>query len=431
MKKTLRKYWRNEFIQGGFIFTLSSFIASVINYLFNLLAARGLGPSGFGEITALFSYMAIFSVPTTVMTLVVIQKVGSKGKNSERFALSLEDWFFRLVKRWWFLLIPLFSTAFFIPRITNLSPLSGYVFVPLLLLTFLGAFYGAIFQGLKFFYWFAIISNVAVLLKLLGSVFVILGVDGLGTIMTFLILSGVIGLLAYRVIMKKYIVVRRISRVKTIQKRLTDALFNKQVIITFLSIFALTSLNNIDIIFVKKFFSPTNTGIYSSWSLFAKIIFYLVGPAVTVSYIFFSHKKNEGSSKRVLYISIGTLVFIGLCSFISYRYFPSFLIRFLFGDRFLSVAPYLAQASIFGTLYTMIAFLNNYFLAKESIFSLLLPVAIPIYTVLLFLMPRTLSSVIALNIYFSLFLTSLYLIASSWKFLYNRLRWKRSSLNTS
>src|SRR3990167_3186841 len=99
MKKTLSKYWKNEFVQGGFVFTVFSFISSFLNYLFNFFAARALGPAGFGEITALFSYITIFSVPTIVMTLVVIQKVGSKGHESERFALSLQTWFFALVTR--------------------------------------------------------------------------------------------------------------------------------------------------------------------------------------------------------------------------------------------------------------------------------------------------------------------------------------------
>ena len=76
MMKLLKKLWANEFFQGGFFLTSSSFTINVLNYFFNLLAARTLGPSGFGEITAFFSYNNIFSVPILVVTLVLIQKIG-------------------------------------------------------------------------------------------------------------------------------------------------------------------------------------------------------------------------------------------------------------------------------------------------------------------------------------------------------------------
>ncbi|OGK18280.1 hypothetical protein A3G67_03225 [Candidatus Roizmanbacteria bacterium RIFCSPLOWO2_12_FULL_40_12] len=424
MKKTLSKYWKNEFVQGGFVFTVFSFISSFLNYLFNFFAARALGPAGFGEITALFSYITIFSVPTIVMTLVVIQKVGSKGHESERFALSLQTWFFALVKRWWFLIILSLILSPIIPRVTNLSPISSYTLIPLAILTFIGAFYGAIFQGLRLFLSFSLISITAIVLKLLGPIFVLVGVDGLLTMVVFLVISGVAGILLLHTFMKKY-VVSSISPKKTaIQKRLKDALFNKQVIVTFFSVLAITSFNNLDVIFVKKFFSAGSTGIYGSWSLMAKIITYVVGPAVTVSYIFFSGKRRHEGSEKVLLLSLGALFLVALGSFIAYKYFPTLLIQMFFGKRFLSVSPYLPQASIFGSLYSVITFINSYFLAKKSNFSLLLPLTIPIYATLLFLIPKEISSIMTLNIYFSLCVACLYLIAASSRFLYNMPQWK-------
>lgn len=431
MKKTLAKYWKNEYVQGGFIFSVFSFIASFLNYLFNFFAARALGPAGFGEITALFSYIAIFSVPTLVMTLVIIQKVSSKGHESERFALALQTWFFTIMKRWWPLVILSFLVIPLIPRVTNLSSASSYALVPIAILTFIGAFYGAIFQGLRLFLTFSLISMTSIVFKLLGPIFVIMGVDGLSTIMTFLIISGVSSVFLFYIFIKKYLAVPIGTKKNVIQKRLKDALLNKQVIITFLSVLAITSFNNIDVIFVKKFLSAGNAGIYGSWSLMTKIITYLVGPAVTVSYIFFSEKKQQESNEKVLFLSLGALLFVALCSFIAYKYFPTLLIQIFFGKKFLSVSSYLPQASVFGSLYSIITFINSYFLAKESNFSLLLPLSIPFYAAFLFLIPKTLSSIITLNIYFSLVVMAIYLIASTWGFLYNMLRWKQNNRTTT
>ena len=71
--KFIKRIWSNEFYQGGIIFTLASFVTSFMNYLFNVFAARGLGPSGYGEITTMFSYIAISSTPLAVLTTTIIQ----------------------------------------------------------------------------------------------------------------------------------------------------------------------------------------------------------------------------------------------------------------------------------------------------------------------------------------------------------------------
>lgn len=419
MKKALKKLWKNEFVRGGTIFTAASFLVSIINYLFNLLAARGLGPVGFSEITALSSYLSISGVPTLVITLIIVQKIGSKGELSKSFALSLQEWFSTTLTKWWFLAIPILSLSFFIPQITNLSPIVGYFLIPLMILSFVGAFYGAVFQGLKYFTWFSIISVSAILLKLLGPILLLLRIDGLMTIMMFLLASSLLGLFFSHIVIKKNVMVKKTHMIGKINKRFVDILFNKQVIITFLSILALTSFNNIDVVFVKKFFNSSDAGIYGAWSLFSKMIFYLIGPVIAVSFVFFSHKKKGRDHERVLFWSLIILSLIAILSFISYKYFSSLVIRIFFGSKFLRVAPHLAAASIFGSLYTTITFINNYFLAKKSLLSLTLMILIPVYFILLFSMPRTLNSIIALNIYFSFFVTVIYLIACSRWVFYN------------
>lgn len=418
MRKKIIELAGNEFVKGGVLFTVSSFIAGVLNYFFNLLAAHGLGPLGFGEITALFSYTIIFSVPMLVISLIIIEKLGSKEENAKNYAISLENWFLLKLKKWWFVIVLFTFLSPVVPRFTNLSQITGYFLIPLIILSFLNSYYLALLQGLKFFEWVSLLGIVSVLIKLAGSVFVVLGVDGISTIIFFLFVSSLCSLYFSHKKIKHSVDVLKIKP-QRINKRILDVTANKQIIITFFSILALSMFNNADIIFVKKFLSPIDAGIYSSWSLFAKIILYLVGPIIMISFIFFSSRKSEKAHEKVLIYSLILLFLVAITSFIFYKYFSFFLIRFFFGYKFDRVAPLLSKASIFGSLYTAIYFINNYFLAKKSRFSLILAVIIPIYLILLFIIPNTLNSIIYLNIYFSSFVTLVYLVAYGWRFFYN------------
>lgn len=418
MRRTIHKVWGNEFFKGGALITFASFVANILNYFFNVLAARALGPAGFGEISALFSYTAVFSIPMMVMSLVIINKIGARGNQAHSFALSLQEWFQHKLKKWSIVAIPAVLAIPFIPGFTNLTPISGYALIPYIVLNFLVAFYSSIMQGLQLFVWFSVITILTSTLKLSGALLVVAGVDGLTTVVVFLILSALLPNVAAYVILKKNSRHNKIILEK-IDKRLSHALFNRYVIITALSILAITLFNNIDVIFVKKFFTATSAGIYSSWSLFAKIILYFMGPLSLVSFIFFSDKNSEKNHERILNLTLVILLFVGIASFLFYRYLSLEIIRLLFGNKFDAVAPYMASASLFGTFYTTSSFVNNYFLAKKSNFSLMLFVLIPLYFILLFLIPRSLGSIISLNIYFSGAIMAVYLVAYGWVIFYN------------
>lgn len=418
MRNTINKVWKNDFFKGGALITISSFLANILNYFFSVLAAHALGPSGFGEISALFSYTAVFSIPMMVMSLIVINKIGSKGEGAKPFARALQEWFLFKLRKWWFLGVPAAIAVPLVPGLTNLAPASGYALLPFITLNFLLAFYTAVIQGLQFFFWASLIGVLASVLKLAGAVLVIGGIDGLTTVIVFLLLSSLIPLVASYAVAKQNTPHARMPSDK-INKRLAHAILNKYVIFTFLSILAVTLFNNADVIFVKKYFSAQEAGIYGSWSLFSKIILYLMGPLSLVSFIFFSDKNSEKSHERVLNLTLIILVFIGIVSYIFYRFLSVELIRVLFGSKFNAVAPYMAGASLFGTFYTTTSFINNYFLAKKSNFSLMLFGLIPVYFILLFIIPKTLGDIISLNIYFSGAIMSLYIIAYCHRIFYN------------
>ena len=399
MKNKLRKMIDNPFIQGGAILTIGNFFISFLNYIFNLFAGRLLGPQGYGEITALFSYTLIFSIPFSIFSNLIIQKIGSKENNQLLFVKMLHNWFFSKLKKWSFLIFFLILSAPFLPRLTNLSPFVSYSFIILIILYLFTVIYTSTLLALRFFLVFILISILGVLIKLSGILFVYFGIDGVNTIIFFTILSSLITFIIYYLFIRKEII-SKIEVSKKLEKRLFILLSEKYTLITIFSILGITLLNNIDIIFVKKFFSPLDAGLYSAWSLFAKIIFYIIGPIVSISYIFFtSTKKNN--QKNILFLTVSLIISISFFAFIFYSMFPEIIINIFFGKQFYLISKNLGLAAFFGMFYSLITLMNNYFLAKKNLTSLITIIIIPFYVISLFIFNQTIQNIMIVNIIYS------------------------------
>ena len=342
MASFLKKLWKNEYSQGGIYITIAFSIVHVFNYLFNFLIGRSLGPKDYGEIASLFSYIAIFSAPISVLSTLVTQKLGSKEENRFAYAKSLENWFIEKIKKYYLILIPALILMPFLPRLTNLSTLTAYVLIPLIIVYFIATFYSATLQGLRLFFLFSAVGVIATLFKLFGAVLTTIGMDGLSTIIIFICVSSLIMLFGNYAVLQHILKIIKPVKLPQINKRLLHVVSDPYFYLILFSSLAIILFNNFDIIFVKKFFNATDAGIYSSWTLFAKIIFYLIGPLTTITFVFFTSSKNIGQQNKTLVLSLLFLSVVGITSFIFYRLFGSFIIRIVFGSKFNAVIPYLS-----------------------------------------------------------------------------------------
>src|SRR3989338_4229929 len=189
MIKKVRTLWKNEFIQGGFFFMASSFAIHLMNYLFNFIAGRTLGPKGYGEIVALMSYTSIVLVPTGVFSTFILQKISARGKDQIEYAKSIESLFWEKINKWKiFFLLPFFLLPV-LPNITNLTFPTATILYPIILFSLFSSFYYAALQGLRMFLAFSLIGILATFLKLAGALLAIPGFHGISLISLFLFLS--------------------------------------------------------------------------------------------------------------------------------------------------------------------------------------------------------------------------------------------------
>ena len=408
--KRILKLWDNAFVKGMVSLTLSSVLANFLNYAYSTLAGRMLGPVGYGEITALFSYITILSIPMLVVQTLVIQRV-SAADDPHHYALMLEHYLIEKTKQIWpFLALSLLATPF-IPALTNLSLLSAAVLIPTIIVSLAVTYYSSLMQGMQMFTLYAVTGLVAALVKLMGAGAAFLIPQRLFAFIIFSVISYLATLIVCYEAFRRA-VRNKISRSSSLlHYRLRQLFRDRQFIIASLSLIALTLFSNADIIAAKKFLPEHDAGIYSSWSLFAKIILYIVSPIISVSFVFFA-KKDGGGRNRMLLLSIIMLAAVGAAGYVGYTFFAPLLIAIVFGSRFAQVQPYLGQAAIFGALYTSITYINNYFLARSSRASLILPVCAPVYIALLVTRASDIQAIISINIYVSAGVVILYLFAS-------------------
>ncbi len=414
MKQRIRALWSNEFFKGGVFFTSASMAINIINYVFNLLAGRSLGTAGYGDITALFSYMTITTVPALILSTIIVQKVsGSKNKSS--YTLAIEDYIWSNVRKWWFLIVPILFVIPWIPQWTNLSKLSSLWLIPLILLTLTSSLYASYLQGLKLFAFFSLMSLVGAVIKLAGAGLAYAGIGGGLSVIGCLALSLALTSIVSLWYMRRHIHSSHGKIFVPFKTPLLRFFTSKQFLITFGSLLAITLLNNLDVVVVKKFLSPHDAGIYASWSLFAKIIFYFVGPITTITFVLFSGGGSKHEQKKAFIIYTSVLAVIGICGYIFYTYFAPQVIAVFFGHAFDDVAAHIGSAAIFGTLYAMIYFINSYFIAKNNSASLILLIGIPFYAFFLFTSARTIGSITIIDNIFALIMVILYIITYIWQ----------------
>jgi len=401
MRHQIKLYWSNKYIQGGFFLIISSFIANALNYIFNFFAARVLGPSGYGELVAFYAYIALFSVPMTVLSNIIIQRISSHTENPFIYAKSFTTQFKQIMRNFFpYIILSIFIIPF-VSRVTNLSPIVSYLLVPTILLGIIGSFYSSIFQGLKLFFLFSLIGVAGVILKLVSIFIPVFNFGALNEVLIFQFFASIFLLVISILILSKLLNSHRVGESSPLFIKFKRLMISRQFIITLLSVLSFTILSNVDIMFVKKFFAPGETGIYSSWSLFAKIILYVVGPITQISFVFFASNGKKQLQDQVLLLSLAVLTLVGIIGYIGYTSVGSILISLLFGTKFLKVIHYLGLASIFGTFYTAISFLNTYFLAKKSRYALILAILLPLYLISLFIIPKSLLNIMWTNIIFA------------------------------
>lgn len=377
MFSKIKRLARHSIIQGGVVFSLSQYIAAFFNYLFNSLSAKTLGPAGYSEIVTLFSYLVMFSFPLTIINTLIIRSLGNSVDKKSEKANAWEALFVQKVIANKYLIIGSVGILLgFLVPVTNLSIHANITLVLMLFGAFASAFYMSLLQGLHNFTRFAFATVVQAALKCAGPILLLFGVFGNIPLYLTLVASAFVPVVASAPLFHNK---RSTTTNDTKPLRLKTVLFRPQTIIAACSLAGMSILGNIDVALVKKFYPAHIAGLYGAWSLFAKIILYVLAPFLNFSFILFADNAYKKKQKMLFIFSMILFVCIGFSLFLLYKTFGDSIVLLFFNAEYRSIVVHLPLAALFGVLYSLIFFINNFFLSRYSKVSLVIFFAVPLY----------------------------------------------------
>lgn len=113
-------------------------------------------------------------------------------------------------------------------------------------------------------------------------------------------------------------------------------------------------INNSDILIVKRYFAATEAGQYAGLALIGRIVFFATWSVVTVIFPLVAQKQAKGEPHRYLLgIGLGAVTAVSALILSATAYQPQLIIRLLFGEAYLPVAPLLWQYALATTFYAL------------------------------------------------------------------------------
>lgn len=344
---------------------LGTSLVNLFNLLFQLMVAHRLKSADFASFNSLIAVFTLISAPLANFQTVLSKYTAefNAHKQIAKLKFLLSD----LLKKT--LIVAIVTFLIFQPiaiLITNKlkvpSVSCGYILAFLFALSWVNPVFSGAIQGLEFFGWLVGVSILTGALKLaLGFLLIISGFNITGALSSLLV-SGLIGLIIF------YFPLRQFIAIKIVKE---DINYRQMFIYLFpvaISTFCYVSLVNLDMVLVKYFFMPDDSGLYSIAQMVGKIFLFL--PAA-ISVVMFPrtsrlNAKNMDTAstlKRSLLYAAVLCISAGLI----YNLFPALVLRILTGKVFKESIVLGRLFSISMAFFTLLYLLITYFLSIKDL----------------------------------------------------------------
>ncbi len=334
-------------------------ISNVLGYLFQVYVGRALGPAGYGVYSSIISVLYILSIPSqTIQTSIArFVSIFNRASEKEKIASLLFASLKKLAKAG---IIGLLLIVLLSGSIASFLRISEPLPVALLgVLFFLGLMtpvVGGALQGVQRFWQMALAGIGGSVLKLAFAVFLISFGFGVSGAILALALAGAGGFLLYVFFLREFIGLK-----KTKVDVGSIYAYSLPVLLTAV---LLTVMSNADMILVKRYLDPLQAGYYAAVSLLGKVVFFASGPIVTVMFPKVSEVPQNPGNHRFLRDSF--LYVGGISAILVAAYFtaPGFIVKSLFGSRFLDAAEYIGYMGIAIAFFSLLNLMVFYNLAR-------------------------------------------------------------------
>ena len=318
---------------------------------------RVLGPSGYGELTTLISLLFISGAITGTFQISVTRYISAY--NAHNNVYKIKNFFIKITIRFFIL-----SCVIFIILLLLLKPIAFFLnmqsALPLIILGViivqgsLSSVITGVIQGMGRFKALGLNSILGTSLKLvLGIFFIYLGFESFGAVIGIM-LSALIAYLIFFLSIKDIL---RLKIPNNIDSSIDTKNFYRSTIMILISTVLITLISYFDIVLVKHFFSPENTGYFAAASQIGRIILFFPGAIGIVIFPRFTEKfeKNEGLRSTFLK-SFFILLVSSIFFLVIYFFFPEIITRIMYGTVFVNDSSKLIF--LYGLFMALIGFIN-------------------------------------------------------------------------
>jgi len=368
MRQKVQKIITHPLISGSTVIFIGSFIASLLNYFYNILMGRMLSEKDFGLLISLTSILILVSLFSSsfanVFTKLTAEDAVHKGKS--RYAMIITQG-----GKYIFYFTFIFSILYLVatPMLMNYLHIKNGEYVIIILLAMIGTLLlslpTGILQGKLKFYSLSFVHIVQPFIKIFFALLLVsagLAVTGaLSAIALSMIVPAIIlGFILLRKSKKHELTVKEEGEFRS--------KFTHYSYTFFLAGIGTALLSNTDIIIVPDYFAEVVSGQYAALSLMGKAIFYLTNP---INFVFFPliAQKKERNENLLPTVALALILILGSSLFLSaiYFFFPSLILTLFFpSESYRVLAQYLGPFSLYIVIFSLCSLLSNYFLSSGS-----------------------------------------------------------------
>lgn len=333
MANALQAWRSSEVLRAGFLLTALNVATGALGYVFQVVMGRTLDAGDYAAFNAILALVMVACSPMAAMETVAARHVANVAATA---GLGAVQSLYRAWTVWVWGICAGVAIALTIaaPRVQSWLRVSDvqsvWLLVGIILATVLSILTGATLRGLQAFGWLGGLGFGGVLAKIvLCLVCVEVLLPGLHGALTGVLASTVIALAG-----SMWAISRRWAHARAGVAEADDFPFRLIVPVVAATI-GLTTMTQIDLVLVNRFFDPAVAGQYTPASILGKAVLYLPGGLVTaiLPIVAASHARSERGASHATQALLATVL---LCGALAVAYFVAgpWLVRLLYGEKY-------------------------------------------------------------------------------------------------
>lgn len=361
---------KNKLVQGSGFLVVATMSGNILNYAFNALLGRYLSLDEFGLITFLNALVYVLVFFLNALNATATREVAYYSNKIS--TLSGITFLRRTVDKAILISISAFLIFLFaipvLETVFKVDPIILALISPIIVSSTLGSLFKGYLRGNLLFFLLGITALIDPVIKLISAgVLISVGLD------EYVYLSIPISMLVASlctVVIVNYITLSK-YRYPEKESEYTGNFPKRFYFQALINTVASSAFITFDILLVRSFFTPQETGMYGLLSLIGKTIFFL--SSISTSFILPFTSRNEGKNSKsngIFYLILSSIVFVTFSCVGGLALFGSYIVPFAFGAKAEAILPFIIPYSLAISFFCIsVAFLQHHLAKKNYLYS--------------------------------------------------------------